>query len=509
MALTLMSCSLLPHTTNAVSVKSTNQLEVNTDIKELKKESKQKQTAETSISDLIEIIEQKYETYQVENSPEANAASQELVEIGKPAVPELINALRKNRIFLTFGVAETLSRIAQKDSSVVPILINKLGDKDSHVRFGAMKALENDSFVPELKKATQNENPRIAAGAIYVLARVRGNNLIVLPFLNHKNSLIRRSAALGLAPSSRKKTSQVFAIIKNALEDEDPFIRVNSALNITFAIGYTKEVSQVIEIDDINKIAKVLVEDEENKDSSIRFTAVQAFAQIYRIRYLYEIKPNPSLVPSIIKAIKDEDPGVRYMAMWKIAKMGNAKKDAIPLLLEELDSKDERLRGVAAFAFQGMGSEAKPAIPKIIAISQNKQENEQNRLGAMRALGNLRKKAVSAIPALINTIKDKQNSKSIVRAAAGTLQKIDSIIAIPYIVKNISDKNKNFSGSWTRLLQDAVNEIKRNKNDLSQAELSKVISELETVLKIIESYENDFPQHIAPFLRKSIAELKK
>ena len=127
----------------------------------------------------------------------------------------------------------------------------------------------------------------------------------------------------------------------------------------------------------------------------------------------------------------------------------------------------------------------------------------------MRAFGNLKKNAVSAIPALINTIKDKQNSKSIVRAAAGTLQKIDSIIAIPYIVKNISDKNKNFSGSWTRLLQDAVNEIKRNKNDLSQAELSKVISELETVLKIIESYENDFPQHIAPFLRKSIAELKK
>ncbi|MEM1391890.1 MAG: hypothetical protein AAGG00_01070 [Cyanobacteria bacterium P01_H01_bin.150] len=213
MALTLMSCSLFPHTTNAVSVKSTNQLEVNTDIKELKKESKQKQTAETSISDLIEIIEQKYETYQVENSPEAKAASQELVEIGKPAVPELINALRKNRIFLTFGVAETLSKIAQKDSSVVPTLINKLGDKDLQVRFGAMKALENDSFVPELKKATQNKNPRIAAGAISALGRAYHNS-IVLPFLNQKNSLIRRSAALGLAPSSRKKTAQVLAIIK-------------------------------------------------------------------------------------------------------------------------------------------------------------------------------------------------------------------------------------------------------------------------------------------------------
>ena len=213
MALTLMSCSLLPHTTNAVSVQPTNQLEVNTDIKQLKKESKQKQTAETSISDLIEIIEQKYIVYQVDNYPEAKAAIQQLAEIGKPAVPELINALKKNRILLTFGVAETLSKIAQKDSSVVPILINKLGDENSQVRFGVMKALEHDSFVPELKKASQNKNPRIAAGAIFALGRAYQNS-IVLPFLNHKNSLIRRSAALGLAPSSRKKTAQVLAIIK-------------------------------------------------------------------------------------------------------------------------------------------------------------------------------------------------------------------------------------------------------------------------------------------------------
>ncbi|MEM1391891.1 MAG: HEAT repeat domain-containing protein [Cyanobacteria bacterium P01_H01_bin.150] len=281
-------------------------------------------------------------------------------------------------------------------------------------------------------------------------------------------------------------------------------------MSLTFAIGYKKEVSQVIEIDDINKIAKVLVEGAENKDSSIRFTAVQTFAQIYRIRYLYEITPNPPLVPSLIKALKDEDLGVRYMAMLRFPIIRNPAKDAIPLLLEELDSKDERLRGVAALAFQGMGSDAKPAIPKIIAISQNKQENEQNRLSALRSLGNLKKNAVSAIPALINTLEDKQNSKSIVRGAAGALQKIDSVIAIPYIVKKISDKDKNYRRSWTRLLQDAVNQIKRNKNDLSKAELSKVISELETALKIIENFENvtnlDFT---IKKLRQSIAELKK
>ncbi|MEO1377829.1 MAG: hypothetical protein AAFW70_26835, partial [Cyanobacteria bacterium J06635_10] len=154
-ALTLISCSLLPHTTNAASVQPTNQIEVNTNIKEIKQKPKQQEVAEASISDLIKILEQKYRPFENEGSQEAEveAAIQALVEIGKPGVPELINALRKNRVLLTLGVAETLSKIAQKDSSVVPVLINKLGDRDLQVRFGVMKALENNSFVPELEKA--------------------------------------------------------------------------------------------------------------------------------------------------------------------------------------------------------------------------------------------------------------------------------------------------------------------------------------------------------------------
>lgn len=507
LTLSFISLSLLPLTTSCTLMQQSKGVEANT--YNLQNKQQQKQPDESKIFQLIKILEQKYRLYKLENSTEAKAASQALIKIGKPAVPALINAMKKKRILLTMGVAETLSKIAQKDSSVVPILIKNLGNENSQVRFGVMTALEDNSFVPELKKAAQNTNYRIAAGAIYVLGRVAIDNSIILPFLNDKNSLIRRSAALSLAPRRNKKASEVFAIVKNGLEDEDSFIRVNSASILISSIGYIKEVSEVIEIDDINKIAKVLVEGVENKDSSIRFTAVQPFLFVYVIRDLYKIKANPPLVPSVIQLIKDEDPGVRCVAMFVISKSGNITKAAIPLLIEALNEKDERVRGVAALAFQYMGSEAKPAIPKIIAILKNKLEAEQNRHYAMRALGNLKKNAASAIPALITTIEDKQNSKSIVIGAAGALQKIDSIIVIPYLVKNISDKEKNFRAAWVRILQDAVYKIQRNKNDLSKTELEKVISELEKALNIIENPENDFPRHIAPFLRNRIAELKK
>ena len=302
LAVTLMSFSLLPLATSCTWIQQSEGVEANT--YDLQSKQQQNKLKESKMSQLIEILEQKYRLYELKNSPEALAASQELVKIGKPAVPELINALRKNRVFLTLGVAETLSTIAQNDSSVVPILINKLGDKDLQVRFGIMTALENDLFVPELKKAAQNKNPRIAASAIYTLGKVAADSSIS-PYLNSKNSLIRISTELAL----RDKTPEIFTNIKNALEHEDVFIRVNSASILTRSIGYIKEVAGVIDFEDLNKIAEVLVEGTEHKDSSIRFTAVQPLLFMLVIRHTYEIKANPPIVPSIIQLIKDEAQG--------------------------------------------------------------------------------------------------------------------------------------------------------------------------------------------------------
>jgi len=189
LAATLMSVSLLPLTTSCTLVKQSKGVETN--INDLQSQQRQHNLKESKISQLIEILEQKSRLYELKASPEALAASQELVEIGKPAVPELINAFSKNRIFLTFGVAETLLKIAQKDSSVVPILINKLGDKDLQVRFGAMKALENDSFVPELKNDLSKAELEKAISDLETALKTIENSEHEIP--QHIASTLRRS----------------------------------------------------------------------------------------------------------------------------------------------------------------------------------------------------------------------------------------------------------------------------------------------------------------------------
>ena len=132
----------------------------------------------------------------------AEAAIQQLVNIGKPAVPQLIEAFKKNRALLTISAGETLSKIAKKDPSVAQILIDKLGDKNPQIRFGAMITLDDNSFETALIKATQDKNPRIRSGAILALD-LDGDKASVLPILEKalqdKNSSIRRSAAISLA----------------------------------------------------------------------------------------------------------------------------------------------------------------------------------------------------------------------------------------------------------------------------------------------------------------------
>ncbi len=112
LAATLMSFSLLPLATSCTWIQQSEGIEANT--YDLQSKQQQNQLKESKVSQLIGVLEQKYRLFELEDSPEAKAASQELVKIGKPAVPQLINALRKNRVFLTLGVAETLSTIAQK-----------------------------------------------------------------------------------------------------------------------------------------------------------------------------------------------------------------------------------------------------------------------------------------------------------------------------------------------------------------------------------------------------------
>ncbi len=434
---------------------------------------------DSEIDRLIEVLQQR-DIYNP--SPTAKTASEKLVKIGQPAVPKLIKVLEKNSTLQTIGVAETLLQIAKIDSSVAQIMIENLGDRDSRVRFAAMLSLNDNSFEPALKTAAENNNLRVRSGAILALG-LNGKKKSVLPLLNKalrdKDSSIRRSAAISLASNTE--------ILKNALKDEDPLIRVASA-------------SVLVEMNaEISSATPVLIEALESKDSIIRAIAVEPLLTI--------AKTNSQVLPVIVKTVQDADSGVRYMAINGISDFGKKGKVAIPALIEALDDKNENIRGAAIYALGAMGSDAKAAKPKIIAILENERESEDNRDNAAMFLGEMGENATSAVPLLINLLEDRQNSRRLAISAALALDKIDYQVLIPSLVKRLPDREMEVPSAV--LLSRIASKIKENKANVANADLDKAITQFEKALKIIDNSRNEFPQDKIKSLRESVEILKK
>lgn len=81
-----------------------------------------------------------------------------------------------------------------------------------------------------------------------------------------------------------------------------------------------------------------------------------------------------------------------------------SKEALIPALIENLDDMDDLVRQNIAVALANLGEAAVPSL--IDALSHPKAER---RKGAAMALSQVRPAATSAIPALLNTMKDKDD----------------------------------------------------------------------------------------------------
>ncbi len=332
-------------------------------------------TNKSRISQLIEKLEKRT----INSASEAaQNASKELVRIGKPAVPQLIEALEENRTLLTFGITETLSEIAKKDASVVAILIEKLGDKNPQVRIVAMFALMESQSKNVLIKAAQNsENTLVRSSAMIALKKdsesLSSLSPILKSALNDENPTIRRSAAISSANYSVSLT-EVMGILKNGLKDDDSLIRLLSAWTLLDESWTLPENQR-----ETTSATTALVEASKDENSIVRWFAIYTLLRFS--------KENPQAVPEIIEAINDKDIGVRYTAIKGILNLEKKYKAAIPPLIEAVDDDNEDVRDIAIRALGNIGSEAKAAQPKLLAILRNKRESNEIRGSAARALG--------------------------------------------------------------------------------------------------------------------------
>ncbi len=152
-----------------------------------------------------------------------------LVEVGKPAVEYLIQALKDKETSVRMEAAKSLSKIG--DVSAIPFLINTLKDENFNIREEAVRALENIGglAVEQLIRALEYEDWKIRWGAARTLGEIKDKRAVepLKQALNDKNGEARMAAAMSL----NKITGEKVVISQDqAIKDKlgmDEFERLN------------------------------------------------------------------------------------------------------------------------------------------------------------------------------------------------------------------------------------------------------------------------------------------
>jgi HEAT repeat protein len=245
----------------------------------------------------------------------SKAAANALVQIGKPAVPALIEALTSPSNRVRIAACTALGQIG--DNTAVPKLIECLKDIESIVRSTACTALGligDTAAIPALRVHAE-----IMEEAQQALAKLGGTSMALQEAVR---SLAEQSqwGVLCRALTSNKVRAAIMQLgssavpaLIDALRDDDTEIRQAACT----ALGQIRDKAPV----------PSLIEHLKDTNRDVRKAACTALGQIR----------DSSAVPALISLLCDEEVDVRITATDALVNIGEA---AIPALQEAITSGD-------------------------------------------------------------------------------------------------------------------------------------------------------------------------
>lgn len=184
---------------------------------------------------------------------------------GNPdGIEVLIEALNDENPIVKAAAVDALSRLGNKGLSAVPHLIRLFGSKEeevSEVARLAVKEMAKDNqneILPHLLNAAKSENPKMRAGALYVIS-FWGNPStlpLMIKALDEESSFVRRVAAVNIGNLGSKSALAVPKLIEILKNDKSDVVR----LNVIGALGKIGVKSKAVE----QALLDVLKKDEDH-----------------------------------------------------------------------------------------------------------------------------------------------------------------------------------------------------------------------------------------------------
>jgi HEAT repeat protein len=444
-----------------------------------------------------------------------------LVNIGRPAVPALVDVVKGPNPAMRVCAAEALGAIGPAASAAVPALIRVIERPDSEVTaeiltHHAAKALgrigpQAKAAVPALTRLLGTEAYKEVGSTqfdlVLALARIGAPPIQMLldVFLGSGKSFVAHE--LGWLGTN---ASAAIPRLREALTDKRPQVRIVAAVALAH-----------IEPSDLSPVP-VLVDaikyfDDENSELDLSLvpsalalfgsrakTALPALTRLIEqgggysdaVKALVHIDPQGTVcVPALISALKRDEIEVADVAARCLGLLGPSAKSAVPALcvamtgafpVEFYNEYDPQVS--AAKAIRRIGPAAKTAIPTLIAAlkfryDQTRPFGDRNLGGeynaaaaAAQVLGSFGADAKAAVPALIQAVQTREKDDAnwpVRQAAALALGQIgpDARAAIPAL-RDMLKENAADTEALAELMV-ALYRLAPEGKDLAEAWLAK------------------------------------
>jgi HEAT repeat protein len=336
----------------------------------------------------------------------SGAAANALVQIGKPAVPALIETLTSPSNRVCIAACTALGEIGDPDA--VPELIQCLEDADWSVRSAACTALAqigDAAAIPALR--VHAEIMEEARHALYKLGGTSMSLQEAVRTLSEQNQwgVLCRALTSNLVRAAIVQLGSIAVpALIDALHNDDPKIR-QAACTALGHIGDTAAVPS-------------LIQSLEDEDRYVRSAACNALGQI----------GDPSAVPALIACLDQRE--ISEAAANALVQIG---KPAVPALIEALTSPSNPVRSAACTVLGKIRDTA--AVPVLVQCLKDTYSDV--RCAACRALGKIRDTA--AVPALIEQLKD--TNRDVRKAACTALGQVRDSSAVPALISALHDED--------------------------------------------------------------------
>ncbi len=352
--------------------------------------------------------------------PSANEKRQEeikneLLQVGKKALPYLAQSLSNKDPQVRKFTASTFRAMAKRDSSLLSELIEGLKKPEEEKRSQSVMILgaigpEASPALKELAMTLDDPASNVRSQAAFALAKMGPVVLEYLPEVFQKSSKIQtQSYVIWLAGKLGGEGQEALPLLQQALASSSLQLRY-SAVTAIAKIGpgvsslvpdlilqlssspshikpkFTRAIKAMGE-----KASPFLIQTIEEKPKEV-------FTRLTLIQLLGEIQEPVAEVSSVLgKLLLERDTRIRYTAANALAQMG---EKGVPTLMEYLENKDGKVRRFSAWALGKIGNPALPATALLIKTLADPllpvQEN------ASWALGQIGPRAVPALLLALN-----------------------------------------------------------------------------------------------------------